>query len=131
MYNLSELYKEEHPQTAQAKEIANKALESKDENLSKEAENLKILAADYKSLETELSDKEAELSMLRGLASMGISSATFTHELRSVMLRLLPRNELLKNILLQYLPEKQFEGMRFDNPYRELRNMKEEDEKTL
>ena len=129
MYNLSELYKEEHPQTAQAKEIANKALESKDENLSKEAEDLKILAADYKSLETELSDKEAELSMLRGLASMGISSATFTHELRSVMLRLLPRNELLKNILLQYLPEKQFEGMRFDNPYRELRNMKEEDEK--
>ena len=67
--------------------------------------------------------------MLRGLASMGISSATFTHELRSVMIRLLPRNELLKNILLQYLPEKQFEGMRFDNPYRELRNMKEEDEK--
>ena len=129
MYNLSELYKEEHPQTAQAKEIANKALESKDENLSKEAEDLKILAADYKSLETELSDKEAELSMLRGLASMGISSATFTHELRSVMLRLLPRNELLKNILLQYLPEKQFEGMRFDNPYQELRNMKAEDEK--
>lgn len=105
MYNLSELYKEEHPQTTRAKEIAYKALDSKVENLSKEAEDLKILAADYKSLETELSDKEAELSMLRGLASMGISSATFTHELRSVMIRLLPRNELLKNILLQYLSE--------------------------
>ena len=129
MYNLSELYKEEHPQTTRAKEIADKALGSKRENQSKEEEDLKILAADYKSLEIELSDKEAELSMLRGLASMGISSATFTHELRSVMIRLLPRNELLKNILLQYLPEEQFEGMRFDNPYQELRNMKEEDER--
>lgn len=129
MYNLSELYKEEHPQTTRAKEIAHKALDSKVENLSKEAEDLKILAADYKSLETELRDKEAELSMLRGLASLGISSATFTHELRSVMIRLLPRNELLKNILLQYLPENQFEGMRFDNPYQELRNMKIEDER--
>lgn len=129
MYNLSELYKEEHPQTTRAKEIADKALDSKVENPSKEAEDLKILAADYKSLEIELSDKEAELSMLRGLASMGISSATFTHELRSVMIRLLPRNELLKNILQQYLPEKQFEGMRFDNPYQELRNMKGEDER--
>lgn len=129
MYNLSELYKEEHPQTTRAKEIAYRALDSKAENMSREAEDLKILAADYKSLETELSDKEAELSMLRGLASMGISVATFTHELRGVMLRLLPRNELLKEILLQYLPEQQFEGMRFDNPYRELEHMKEEDEK--
>lgn len=129
MYNLSELYKEEHPQTTRAKEIALKALNSKEENSSKEAEDLKILAADYASLETALSDKEAELSMLRGLASMGISVATFTHELRGVMLRLLPRNELLKEILLQYLPEQQFEGMRFDNPYRELEHMKEEDEK--
>lgn len=129
MYNLSELYKDEHPQTTQAKEIANKVLSSKTENPSKEEKDLKILAADYKSLETELYDKESELSMLRGLASMGISFATFTHELRSVMIRLLPRNELLKNILLQYLPEKQFEGMRFDNPYQELRNMKEEDER--
>ncbi len=129
MYNLSELYKEEHPQTTRAKEIAHRVLDSKDQNQSKEAEDLKILAADYKSLETELLDKEAELSMLRGLASMGISSATFTHELRSVMIRLLPRNELLKSILLQYLPEKDFEGMRFENPYQELRNMKEEDER--
>ena len=76
-----------------------------------------------------LNDKEAELSMLRGLASMGISVATFTHELRSVMLRLLPRNELLKGILLKYLPMQQFEGVRFENPYRELENMREEDEK--
>lgn len=90
---------------------------------------MRILARDYKALETELSDKEAELSMLRGLASMGITVATFTHELRGIMLRLIPRNELMREILLQYLPESKFEGMRFDNPYKELEHMKEEDEK--
>lgn len=129
MYNLSELYKEEHPQTTRAKDIARKVLGSKTETLSEEAEDLRILAADYTSLETELNEKEAELSMLRGLASMGISVATYTHELRGVMLRLLPRNDLLKEILLQYLPEEKFAGMRFDNPYRELEHMKDEDEK--
>lgn len=129
MYNLSELYKSEHPQSTKAKEIVRKALDSKNESNSTESEYLRILANDYRALESELIDREAELSMLRGLASMGISVATFTHELRGVMLRLLPRNELLKEILLQYLPERQFDGMRFDNPYRELEHMKDEDEK--
>lgn len=131
MYNLSELFKEEHPVNSQAKEIVRNTLNQKAENSqqSKEAQELKLLAESYQSLETELSDKEAELSMLRSLASMGISIATFTHELRSVMLRLLPRNELLKNILLQYLPIEKFEGIRFGNPYRELDIMKGEDEK--
>ena len=55
--------------------------------------------------------------MIRGLASMGISVATYTHELRSVMLRLLPRNSLLRTILTRYLPVEQFDGMRFNNPY--------------
>lgn len=125
MYNLSELFKEEHPQSTHAKDIVRRVLTSKEDHDTE----LKVLAESYQSLETELNDKEAELSMLRGLASMGISVATFTHELRGVMLRLLPRNELLKEILLQYLPIQQFEGMRFDNPYRELENMKGEDEK--
>lgn len=131
MFNLSELFKDEHPQTAQAKEIAQKVLDSKNDNssTSREFDDLKILAQEYKVLKSQLSDKEAELSMLRSLASMGITVATFTHELKGILLRLLPRNELLRGILLQYLPEEQFEGMRFENPYRELEHMKEEDEK--
>lgn len=128
MYNLSELFKEEHPQTNHAREIVRIALKSNDVK-SEGSENLKILAESYQSLETELKDKEAELSMLRGLASMGISLATFTHELRGIMLRLLPRNEMLKEILMRYLPVQKFEGIRFENPYRELENMKQEDEK--
>lgn len=129
MFNLSELFKAENPQTSQAKEIARRVLDSKEDNQSKEAIDLRILAKDYKALETALSDKEAELSMLRGLASMGISVATFTHELRGILLRLSPRNKLLRDILHRHLPEKQFEGIRFGNPYKELEYMKDEDEK--
>lgn len=130
MYNLSELYREEHPVEQKTDEIIKKVLSSDDnENQSKEARELKTLARSYQSLESKLSAKDAELSMLRGLASMGISVATFTHELRSVMLRLLPRNQLLETILLRYLPREKFDGVRFGNPYRELETMKKEDEK--
>lgn len=130
MYNLSEQYKEDHPITNKAKDIARAALsEGEEEQQSEDAKNLRTLAESYQSLEVELDAKDEELAMLRGLASMGISMATYTHELRSVMLRLLPRNNLLKDILSKYLPVEQFANMRFNNPYKELDTMKDEDEK--
>lgn len=130
MYNLSEQYKDEHPVTVKAQDIAKATLAKiEKENQTDDALKLKTLAEGYQSLEVELDAKEAELAMLRGLASMGISVATYTHELRSVMLRLLPRNNLLRNILAKYLPVEQFSGMRFNNPYKELDTMKDEDEK--
>ena len=130
MYNLSEQYKEEHPVTVKAQDIAKETLAKTEKgNQTDEALKLKTLAEGYQSLEEELDAKDSELAMLRGLASMGISVATYTHELRSVMLRLLPRNNLLRNILAKYLPVEQFSGMRFNNPYKELDTMKGEDEK--
>lgn len=132
MYNLSEQYKAEHPVTVKAQDIAKNALSGNTESgheQESEKENLKILAESYQSLEAELIQKEAELAMLRGLASLGISAATYTHELRSVMYRLMPRNESLRNLLTKYLPTENFEGMRFNNPYRELDIMRDEDEK--
>ena len=130
MYNLSEHYKEEHPATVKAQDIAKATLaKTEKQNQTDDALKLRTLAEGYQSLEEELEAKEAELSMLRGLASMGISVATYTHELRSVMLRLLPRNNLLRNILVKYLPVEHFSGMRFNNPYKELDTMKGEDEK--
>lgn len=132
MYNLSEQYKEDHPITNKAKDIARAALSGgggEEEQQSEDAKNLRTLAESYQSLEVELDAKEEELAMLRGLASMGISMATYTHELRSVMLRLLPRNNLLRDILSKYLPVEQFANMRFNNPYKELDTMKDEDEK--
>ena len=130
MYNLSEQYKEEHPATVKAQDIAKATLaKTEKDNQTDDAQKLRTLAEGYQSLEEELDAKDAELAMLRGLASMGISVATYTHELRSVMLRLLPRNNLLRNILTRYLPVEQFSGMRFNNPYKELDTMKGEDEK--
>ena len=130
MYNLSEQYKEDHPVTIKAQDIARNALsEEEKEHQSDDAKRLRTLAESYQSLEVELDSKEEELAMLRGLASLGISVATYTHELRSVMLRLIPRNNLLRDILIKHLPVEQFAGMRFNNPYKELDNMKDEDEK--
>lgn len=129
MFNLADQYRIEHPATIKAKDIAKEAVSGSVEGKSDEAIKLKTLAESYQSLEEELDAKEAELSMIRGLASMGISVATYTHELRSVMLRLLPRNSLLRDILSKYLPVEQFDGMRFNNPYKELDTMKGEDEK--
>lgn len=130
MYNLSEQYKEDHPATVKAQDIAKATLaKTEKENQTDDALKLRALAEGYQSLEEELDAKEAELAMLRGLASMGISVATYTHELRSVMLRLLPRNDLLRRILVKYLPVDRFSGMRFNNPYKELDTMKDEDEK--
>lgn len=129
MFNLADQYRIEHPNTIKARDIAKEAMSRKSDGQSEEALKLKTLAESYHSLEEELDAKEAELSMIRGLASLGISVATYTHELRSVMLRLLPRNSLLRNILVQYLPLEQFDGMRFNNPYKELDTMKGEDEK--
>lgn len=129
MFNLSDQFRKEHPNTMKAKDIAKEAMSLSREGQSEEALKLRTLAESYQSLEEELDAKEAELSMIRGLASMGISVATYTHELRSVMLRLLPRNSLLRTILTRYLPIEQFDGMRFNNPYKELDTMKGEDEK--
>lgn len=128
MYNLSEQYKVEHPVEQRAKDIVKKALQYNEEQ-SEKNKDIKILASSYQSLEQELEDKEKELAMIRSLASMGISVATFYHELRSIMLRLLPRNELLRSILMKNLPVERFEGQRFGNPYKELDIMKGEDEK--
>lgn len=128
MYNLSEQYKVEHPVEQRAKDIVKKALQYNEEQ-SEKNKDIKILASSYQSLEQELEDKEKELAMIRRLASMGISVATFNHELRSIMLRLLPRNELLRSILMKNLPVERFEGQRFGNPYKELDIMKGEDEK--
>lgn len=129
MYNLADQYRIEHPVTIKARDIAKEAMSEKGDGQSEEALKLRTLAESYHSLEEELDAKEAELAMIRGLASMGISVATYTHELRSVMLRLIPRNDLLRTILTKYLPIEQFDGMRFNNPYKELDTMKGEDEK--
>lgn len=134
MYNLSELYREQHPIMEQANKIAEKAtVNNREDSLSNDKAHkseIEVLAEGYRNLQNELRDRDAEVAMLRGLASMGISVATYTHELRSVMERLLPRTEMLKDTLIQYLPMDHFaEVSKYDNPYYALDLMHGEDEK--
>lgn len=134
MFNLSELYREQHPTTEQADQIAKKHVEDNGQNAEKDDNNspsdIKVLAEGYRNLKNELQDRDAEIAMLRGLASMGISVATYTHELKSVMERLLSRTDLIKDTLQEYIPiEKMLTVSKFHNPYYALDLMHGEDEK--
>ena len=89
-----------------------------------------MLAAGYSSLESELSDKEDELRLLRGLASSGIAIASFTHELKSLSNRLLPRTEMLVELLKEYISKEQLQGIdKYDNPFYHIELIREEDGK--
>lgn len=124
MYNLSSLYKSKHPEESKASEIAEKVLseeeyqKGKEENSSRTKEDLKSLAKGYKVLQDNLSDKEEENRMLRSLASTGIAVASFTHELNGVSESLLPRTELLRAVLLNFVTEDQVVvDNKLDNPF--------------
>jgi signal transduction histidine kinase len=131
MYNLSELYREQHPVMDKADKIAKRETQKSDEKTNDRQETeLETLAQGYTNLKNEIRDKDAEIAMLRGLASMGISVATYTHELRSVMERLLSRTETLRTTMHQYLPEDELQDViKFENPYYQLELMHGEDEK--
>ena len=68
MYNLSELYRGQHPKMDKADDIAKKNAGKKTED-GQESE-IGTLAEGYNNLKIELQDKDAEIAMFRGLASM-------------------------------------------------------------
>jgi signal transduction histidine kinase len=126
------LYKEKFPTTQEADKIAQETIKANSKFSTKKTENNTIvkLAEGYQTLKNELQDRDAEIAMLRGLASIGISVATYTHELRSVMERLLPRTKMIKETLMKYIPIEMLNGVsKYDNPYYELDLMHSEDEK--
>lgn len=132
MYNLSELYKEKFPTTQEADKIAQETIKENSKSSTKKIENNTIvkLAEGYQTLKNELQDRDAEIAMLRGLASIGISVATYTHELHSVMERLLPRTEMIKKTMRKYISAETLVGVsKFDDPYYALDLMHSEDEK--
>ena len=135
MYNLNLLYKKNHPIDGKAKEISdrvNKESRNKEkgEKITSEPTEEEVLAAGYSSLENELNDKEDEIRLLRGLASSGIAIASFTHELKSLSNRLLPRTEMLVKLLNDYISSEQLNGVdKYDNPYYHIELIREEDNK--
>ena len=135
MYNLNLLYKKNHPIDGKAKEISDRVNEEaknkgNGKNGTSEPTNEEVLAAGYSSLESELSDKENEIRLLRGLASSGIAIASFTHELKSLSNRLLPRTEILVELLKEYISSDQLREVdKYDNPYYHIELIREEDNK--
>ncbi len=135
MYNLNLIYKKNHPIDGKAKEISDRVNErSKNKGQGKNNTSAptdeEVLAAGYSSLESELSDKEDELRLLRGLASSGIAIASFTHELKSLSNRLLPRTEMLVELLKEYISKEQLQGIdKYDNPFYHIELIREEDGK--
>ncbi len=130
MFHLAQLYKKTHPTEKKAKEISDK-LNSENRYSSYESQSdEQILARGFSSLENELNDKEAEIRLLRGLASSGIAVASFTHELRSLSKRLIPRTELLVTTLKNFISEEQLLALdKYDNPFFQIELIRHEDEK--
>ena len=130
MFHLAQLYKKTHPTEKKAKEISDK-LNSENRYSSYENQSdEQILARGFSSLENELDDKEAEIRLLRGLASSGIAVASFTHELRSLSKRLIPRTELLVTTLKNFISEEQLLALdKYDNPFFQIELIQHEDEK--
>lgn len=135
MFHLNLLYKKNHPNDSKAKEISdrvNKESKNKEKgkNDTSEPTDEEVLAAGYSSLENELSEKEDEIRLLRGLASSGIAIASFTHELRSLSNRLLPRTEMLVELLKEFISKEQLQGIdKYDNPFYHIELIREEDNK--
>lgn len=134
MYSLSQLDKAINPSEAKASELSrtiSQELEKKNEfgkYLKKTSEE--ILAEGYRNLENLLEEKENELMLLRGLASTGIVVTSFTHELKSLSNRLIPRTTSLELLLNNYIdPESVRSVDRYDNPYYHIEMIKQEDQK--
>ncbi len=134
MYSLSQWDKSQNPNEGRARDLSwkisqeRKQKEDAGTDTSKTQEE--ILAEGYLNLENLLNEKDSELMLLRGLASTGIVVTSFTHELKSLSNRLMPRTSSLEQLLASYLPpEKMRDIDRFDNPYYHIALIRQEDQK--
>ncbi len=136
MYSLSQLDKTLNPSDAKARNLSrviNQEREKKNESgIHSKKTPKEILAEGYINLENLLDEKDNELMLLRGLASTGIVVTSFTHELKSLSNRLIPRTSSLELLLNKYIhPESLKKINRFDNPFYHIELIKQEDQKLL
>lgn len=134
MYSLSQLDKALNPSEARARDlsrtISREREKKNEEGIHSEKTSEEILAEGYINLENLLEEKENELMILRGLASTGIVVTSFTHELKSLSNRLIPRTSSLELLLNNYIHPESLRGVdRFDNPYYHIELIKQEDQK--
>lgn len=135
MYCLSQLDKQRYSDEAKARDLSrtiNREREKKNDGGNQEKTREEILAEGYVNLENLLDEKENELMLLRGLASTGIVVTSFTHELKSLSNRLIPRTALLETLLRNYIQPENLNGIEpFDNPYYHIKLIRQEDQKLL
>lgn len=134
MYSLSQLDKEKNPNDARARDLSrtiNQKREKKNEGGAHSEKTIEeILAEGYSNLENLLKEKDDELMILRGLASTGIVVTSFTHELKSLSNRLIPRTTSLEFLLNTYIHPESLQGIdKFDNPFYHIELIKQEDQK--
>ena len=134
MFSLSQLDKAMNPAEAKAKDLSlsiSEERKKKDENGSDSTKTREeILAEGYLNLENLLSEKDNELMLLRGLASTGIVVTSFTHELKSLSNRLLPRTTSLETLLDYYIRRETLEGIdKYDDPFYHIELIRQEDQK--
>lgn len=134
MFSLSQWDRQNNPSEAKARDLSRHIAEErkrKDESGSQSKKtDEEILAEGYLNMENLLSEKDNELMLLRGLASTGIVVTSFTHELKSLSGRLMPRTGSLETILHNYIKPEELNGIdRFDNPYYHIELIRQEDQK--
>lgn len=134
MYSLSQLDRRLNPSEAKARDLSLHIAEERKKKDEKGAHSAKtheeILAEGYLNMENLLSEKDNELMLLRGLASTGIVVTSFTHELKSLSGRLMPRTGSLEKILHNFIqPEALIDIDRFDNPFYHIELIRQEDQK--
>lgn len=134
MYSLSQWDKLQNPNEGRARDLSRRISQErkqKEESGTGSAKTQEeILAEGYLNLENLLNEKDSELMLLRGLASTGIVVTSFTHELKSLSNRLMPRTASLEHLLASYLPPEKLSDIdRFDNPYYHIALIRQEDQK--
>lgn len=134
MYSLSQWDKLQNPNEGKARDLSWRISQERKQREEAGTDSAKtqeeILAEGYLNLENLLNEKDSELMLLRGLASTGIVVTSFTHELKSLSNRLMPRTTSLEQLLASYLPpEKLGDIDRFDNPYYHIALIRQEDQK--
>jgi signal transduction histidine kinase len=115
------------------KKITDKILKSENLLSQLEDEDKKeklVLAKTLKKKQEKIEQLEDEQKILRGMATSGIVTASFTHELSNLSGVLANRVEKLKKLFSEKAPKEAYRNVpNFLNPYRLLEHMKNQDNK--
>lgn len=130
MFDFHEEINKDNISEKDIKKITNKVL-SKDENLNSDDDKEKILLAKtLKKKNEEIKQLEDEQTILRGMATSGIVTASFTHELGNLSDVLSSRVDELKELFEENAPQSIYKDTPdFLNPYILLEDMRKQDRK--